>query len=152
MMKKFLGAAAVVAFAATTALAAYTPGPLPTGPDTFPGGFVPANPDTFKAEQKASKAGSKLASDTAKCYSKGAKNVSKGKPDGVAACVGTGDPNGKGALDKFAKAIGKVAADLPPCSNAMANGTAIVGLVRGFQPGTYCASPSGAFVDGAAGL
>lgn len=142
MMKKFLGAAAVVAFAATTAFAAYVPGPLP---GVFNGGTVPANDDTFKAEQKASKAGSKLASDTAKCFSKGAKNVSKGNPDGVAACNAA-------ALTKFNDAIGKVAGDLPACSNALSNGPVIQTLVGGFQPSTYCASPSGAFVDGTAGL
>ena len=89
MLKKFLGAVAIMAFAASAASAAYIPGQLPAG--TFGGGTVPNNDDVFKAEQKASSAGSKLASATAKCYSKGAKNVSKGNPDGVAACVGTGN-------------------------------------------------------------
>lgn len=140
MLKKFLGAAAVVAFAATTAFAGYVPGPLPA---PFLGGYVAADSNTFKAEQKASAAGSKLASDTAKCYSKGAKNASKGKPDGVVACAAT-------ALSKYNTTIGGLA--LPSCSNAVANGVTIQALVQGFQAGTYCASPSGAFVDGTAGL
>jgi hypothetical protein len=148
MLKKFLGAAVAVAFVASAAAAAYTPGPLPAG--TFGGGTVPQNADTFKAEQKASGAGSKLASATAKCYSKGAKNVSLGKPDGVAACVGTGNPANKGALDKYQKAIDGLA--LPACHNYDNDGPAIVALVKGFQPFVYCASPSGAFVDGSAGL
>jgi hypothetical protein len=148
MLKKFLGAAVAVAFVASAAAAAYTPGPLPAG--TFGGGTVPANDDTFKAEQKAAGAGSKLASALAKCYSKGAKNVSTGKADGVQACVGSGNPSGKGALDKYAKTIGGLA--LPACHNYAGDGAAIHVLVKGFQPAIYCASPSGAFVDGAAGL
>jgi hypothetical protein len=151
MLKKFLGAVAVMALAATTASAGYVPGPLPGG--TFGGGTVPANDDVFKAEQKAAGAGSKLAGKIAKCYSKGAKNVSKGSPDGVSACIGTGDPNGKGALDKFAKTIGGLTA-LPGCHDygVSGDGNLIAALVKGFQPGVYCSSPSGAFVDGAAGL
>ena len=144
MLKKFLGAAAVMAFAATTAMAAYTPGPLPFG------GFVPQDKNTFKAEQKAAGAGAKLAAAVAKCYSKGAKNVSVDKPDGVAACVGTGNPAGKGALDKYAKALSGLA--LPSCHDYEADGDLIAALVAGFQPNVYCASPAGAFVDGTAGL
>jgi hypothetical protein len=151
MLKKFLGAVAVMAFAATTASAAYIPGPLPTG--VFGGGTVPGNDDVFKDEQKAAGAGSKLAGAVAKCYSKGAKNVSKGNPDGVAACIGTGDPLGKGALDKYAKKINSLPA-LPDCHDysVAGDGTLIAALVKGFQAGVYCSSPSGAFVDGAAGL
>ena len=149
MLKKFLGAAAAVAFVASAAGAAYVPGPLPAG--TFGGGTVPANADTFKAEQKAAGAGSKLASASAKCYSKGAKNVSLGKLDGVSTCLGTGDPNGKGALDKYAAKIGSLTA-LPGCHDYQSDGSLIAGLVKAFQPATYCASPSGAFVDGSAGL
>jgi hypothetical protein len=153
MLKKFLGAAAAVAFVASAAAAAYTPGPLPAG--TFGGGTVATNPDIFKAEQKAAGAGSKLAAATAKCYSKGAKNVSLAKPDGVAACIGTGNPSGKGALDKYAKTIAGLT-DLPACNDYSANpggdGDLIINLVKAFQPAVYCASPSGAFVDGSAGL
>jgi hypothetical protein len=148
MLKKFLGAAVAVAFVASAAAAAYTPGPLPAG--TFGGGTVPADSDTFKAEQKAAGAGSKLASALAKCYSKGAKNVSLAKADGVSACIGTGNPSGKGALDKYAKTIGGLT--LPACHNYAADGATIDFLVKGFQPAIYCASPSAAFVDGAAGL
>jgi hypothetical protein len=149
MLKKFLGAVAVVALAATAATAGYTPGPLPTG--VFGGGTVPNNDDVFKDEQKASGAGSKLASGVAKCYSKGAKNVSTGKADGVAACVGTGNPAGKGALDKYAKTIGGLS-DLPGCHDYAGDGALIAALVKGFQAGVYCSSPSGAFVDGTAGF
>jgi hypothetical protein len=134
-----------MAFAATTASAGYVPGPLPAG--TFGGGTVPANDDVFKDEQKAAGAGSKLASSAAKCYSKGAKNVSKGNPDGVAACLGTGNPAGKGALDKYAKKIGSLS-NLPACHDYAGDGNLIAALVKSFQAGVYCASPSGAFVDG----
>jgi hypothetical protein len=149
MLKKFLGAVAIMAFAASAASAAYVPGPLPAG--TFGGGTVPNNDDVFKAEQKAAGAGSKLAGAVSKCYSKGAKNVSKGNADGVSACVGTGNPSGKGALDKYAKTIGGLSA-LPACHDYAGDGSLIAALVKGFQAGVYCSSPSGAFVDGAAGL
>jgi hypothetical protein len=144
MMKQILGAAVVVAFFATAASAGYVPGPLPTG--VFGGGTVPQNDDVFKDEQKAAKAGSKLASDVAKCYSKGAKNVSTGKSDGVSACVGTGNPAGKGALDKYAKSLSKLS-DLPGCHDYAGDGALIAALVKGFQAGVYCSSPSGAFLD-----
>ena len=142
MLKKFLGAAVAVAFVASAASAAYVAGPLDV--PTFGGGTVPADSDVFKAEQKASSAGSKLASAAAKCYSKGAKNASKGNPDGVTACLGT-------ASGKYITTITGLTA-LPACHNYAGDGAAIVALVKGFQPFVYCASPSGAFVDGSAGL
>jgi hypothetical protein len=152
MLKTFLSAAVVMAFAATSAMGGYVPGPLPAS--VFGGGTVPANNEQFKAVQKASKALSKLAAATAKCYSKGAKNVAKGKADGVASCVGTGDPLGDGALDKYARFVSRLDT-LPDCYDlgpAIENGILVVGLVKSFQPGIYCSSPSGAFVDGAAGF
>ncbi len=146
-MKKFLGtmtAIAVAALIATPAMAGtYAAGPLPS---EFGGGEIPADPDVFKAIGKASKEGSKLSSGAAKCYSKGAKNVSKGSPSGVDTCINN---TKKGVLEKYeAKVSGILAkSPLPPCHDFLADGGLIVGLVKGFNPLIYCQSPSGAFID-----
>jgi hypothetical protein len=152
MMRKVLGsftalaitAAASVAFAGT-----YVPGPLDSG--TFGGGFVPANASTFKAEQSVGGELSKLAAALSKCYSKGAKNVSGGKADGVSACIGTFNAAGKGATDKYAGKIAKISG-IPSCLNAIGQGGTVANVVKAFNPIVLCASPSGAFVDGSAGL
>jgi hypothetical protein len=149
MLKKVLGVALAIALAATCASAAYTPGPLPAG--TFGGGTIPQNDDVFKAERKAAAAGAKLARAVAKCYSKGAKSVSKGSPDGVAVCIGIGNPNGKGAADKYAKTIAGLL-DLPSCHDYLSDAALIASNVKVFQPGIYCTSPSSAFLDGTDGF
>jgi hypothetical protein len=130
--------------------AAYLPGPL--DPGVFSGGTVPVSPLRFKNEQKAAGAEAKLAAAVAKCYVKGAKNLSSGKFDGVANCLGTGNPAGTGALDVYAATIDGLT--LPGCHayGVPGDGSLIAALVKGFQPGIYCTSPSGAFVDGLGGL
>lgn len=153
MLKKFLITGVALAFATTAFAGAYISGPLDI--PTFGGGTVPSDPALFKNELKAAKEASKLTGKLAKCYQKGAQNVSKGKPDKVASCIGTGDPAGKGALDKYAKGITKImskAPGLPGCTNYLAQGGIIDTLVKSFNPIILCSSPSGAFVDGAAGL
>lgn len=145
MLKKVLGIAAAVAFTAGVAGAT----PLPT---EFDGGFVASNGKLFKNVLKAAKEGSKLASKLSKCYSKGAQNVSKGKADGVDACIN--DPK-KGALTKYQAAITKIASKspgLPACNDYALAGNVIATLTKSFNATTYCASPSGAFIDGASSL
>jgi len=145
-MKKFLGTltAVTVALFATSAMAGtYVSGPLPS---EFGGGRVPTSPDVFKAVGKASKEGAKLAGGAAKCYSKGAKNVSKGSPSGVTACLTDAK---KGVLTKFTAKVTKISTKsaLPPCHDFLSDGNLIVSLTKGFNPLVYCQSPSGAFLD-----
>ena len=143
-MKKFIGTmtAFAVALSASAALAGvYVSGPLPS---EFDGGYVPTDPDMMKAMGKSSKEGTKLSGGVSKCFSKGAKNVSKGKPSGVDTCINNSK---KGVLAKYiAKRSGIT--PLPPCSSAPATAGGIVtALVKAFNPQIYCQSPSGAFLD-----
>ena len=143
-MKKFLGTmtALAVALSASAAMAGvYVTGALPS---EFNGGYIPGDPDVFKASGKASKEGSKLASGAAKCFSKGAKNVSKGSPSGVDTCINNSK---KGVLTKFNAKYASIdsKSPLPPCH--INRGDLIVALVQGFNPLINCQSPSGAFID-----
>lgn len=144
-MNKFIGtlAALAVAFSASAAMAGvYVSGPLPS---EFAGGFVSPNPDVFKTVGKSSKEGAKLSGGASKCFSKGAGNVSKGKPSGVDTCINNSK---KGVLTKYNAKIAKIMSKskVPPCALTGA-GPIVVGLVKGFNPLIYCQSPSGAFLD-----
>jgi len=138
------GSAAAIILGASIAIAGtYVSGPLPS---EFSGGFVPPSPDTLKGIDKAAKQGSKLAGKASKCYTKGAKNVSKGKPSGVDECINN---TKKGVLAKYEAGIAKVASKfpLPPCHDFVADGAVIKNLTKLFNPQIYCQSPSGAFLD-----
>ena len=143
-MKKFIGtmAAFAVALSASAALAGvYVSGPLPS---EFAGGAIPANPDTLKSIGKSSKEGSKLVGGISKCYSKGAKNVSKGNASGVDACLNDAS---KGVITKYLSKVAGITG-LPPCSGAGPAAVAqILPIVKGFNGLIYCQSPSGAFLD-----
>ena len=145
-MKKFFGITTGLAFALSASVAmagVYISGPLPS---EFSGGFASSNPDVFKAVGKASKEGSKLTGGLVKCFSKGAKNFSKGKATGVDTCINN---TKKGVLTKFYAKIAKAASKspLPPCHNFTLDGTTILTITKGFNPAVYCQSPSGAFLD-----
>lgn len=138
MMKKVLGIACALAMTAGVAGAT----PLPAD---FGGGFVASNGKLFKNILKATKEGSKLVAKTAKCYQKGAQNVSKGKASGLPGCIT--DPS-KGALTKYDAAILKIQSKspgLPTCNSY--DGSVLTNLVQSFNSSIFCASPSGAFVD-----
>ena len=58
-------------------------------------------------------------------------------------------------IAKYTAKINGIAAKapgLPPCHNYVNDGALIAGLVKGFNPSTYCQSPSGAFIDGTSSL
>ena len=150
MMKRFVTTTAAMAFAlsASVALAGtYVTGPLPA---EFGGGSVSPNVAAFANEIKASDAGGKLAAAVEKCYSKGASNYSKNKATNVATCL---SDSAKGVITKYQASINKInakAPGIPPCNDAITSGNLVAGLVKNFNAATYCQSPSGAFVDGAA--
>ena len=85
-----------------------------------------------------------LAGGIAKCLSKGAKNVSKGKADGLNTCL---NDTKKGVIPKF---NAKVAGITPgaDCSLGTSAGTSVLNIIKGLNSTYYCQSPSGAFVDG----
>ena len=143
-MKKFIGTmtAFAVALSASAALAGvYVSGPLPS---EFSGGYISPNPDINKSQGKGYKEGSKLAGGIAKCLSKGAKNVSKGKAAGLNTCL---NDSKKGVIPKF---NAKVAGITPgaDCSLGTAAGGSVLSIIKGLNSTYYCQSPSGAFVDG----
>ena len=141
-MKKFIGTmtAFAVALSASAALAGvYVSGPLPS---EFDGGYVPTDPDMMKAMGKSSKEGTKLSGGVSKCFSKGAKNVSKGKPSGVDTCLNNSK---KGVVPKYVAKTSGIS-PLPPCTMDSGGGV-VVALVKTFNPQIYCQSPSGAFLD-----
>jgi hypothetical protein len=163
MLKRFLSstvALALVVSASAAFAGTYVTGPLPTEFGGNPNKnfhlrpHVPSGatgPAILKNIQKASAEGAKLAAAVEKCYSKGASNYSANKATGLSACL---NDTAKGVIPKFqakVTAIGTKAPGYPPC-NAVPAGQAsvIANLVKGFNSTTYCQSPSGAFVDGAA--
>ncbi len=137
MLKRTLSGLAAIAICATSAAAAYTPGPLPES--TFGGGYVPPDALVLKDEQKAHTAGAGHAVKAANCYAKGVSNVANGKPDGVATCLSTANAVYEGKLAKLLY--------LPDCHDYAADDDVINAIVKAFNPGVYCDSPSGAFID-----
>lgn len=80
-----------------------------------------------------------------RCYRRGVKRLLKGVPDDLSACTGR-------ALTRYAgKAFQLTAQGLAPaCIDQTARGTDWENFQLGLNSQVYCASPSGAFVDGAA--
>ena len=124
----------------------------------FSGGYVPPSylvgddalrlVNTRKGVGKVAGARSKLTADLSKCFTKGARNVSRGKSSGVAMCI-----NGakKGAVPKYLAYVANTSAKtaLPACHNFPADAVTIWALVKSFNPQIYWQSPSGAFLDSA---
>jgi len=107
-------------------------------PAEFGAGFLPPDSGTQKNVQKASKELAKLWASIEKCYSKGVGNVSKGKPDGVTACLA--DP-AKGVVPKYEAAIAKVAAKapgLPGCADFATLQAQVEGISKAAN-NQYCA-------------
>jgi hypothetical protein len=156
MFKRVLGLAAIpaaIAFSASIAFAGtYVTGPLPSEfVPTFPKNakaFVPPNSKLFANINKAASNASKLASSIAKCYSKSIGNFSKNKPTGLQTCL---KDTKKGVIPKYVAGVQKQeskAPGLPDCHNYALDAGLIHSLVKQFIPQHYCASPSGAFLDG----
>lgn len=130
-----VAAAALVLSSGVALAGTYVTGPLPA---EFGGGFIPPNPSVLKNVQKANAEAAKLAASVEKCYAKGVANFSKGKATGVETCLE--DP-AKGVVPKFQAKITGISAKapgLPPCFDFVAAGDAVAGLVKGFNPQTYC--------------
>ena len=124
---------------------------IPFGGDD--GGFVPVAKSTVaKCEKKVSKLNAMLIACTMNCH----RLRASGKlADDTAeeACEET-NVKGKGCRDKYNKAVAKLTG-CPPCLD----GSAVANLAESSTDAPdaldgliYCASPSGAFVDGIAGF
>ena len=113
---------------------------------TLPGqpAFVPPDSSTQRNLASASKELARLSTTFEKCYSKGIRNVSKGKEHNLELCLG----RAQARFEAKIAALELKGEGLPGCTNFRAMALEI-GLERQNLNGLqYCASPAGAIVDG----
>ena len=126
-------------------------GPAKAGdplPDIFtlPGqtAFVPPDSSTQRNLASASKELARLSTTFEKCYSKGIRNVSKGKDHNLELCLG----RAQARFEAKIAALELKGEGLPDCTDFRAMALEI-GLERqDLNSQQYCASPAGAIVDG----
>lgn len=119
-------------------------GPLPSEI----GGFIESE-GTYDAQRKLHKESLKLAAGIAKCYSKGAKNHTKGKASGVHACLHDAK---RGVLVKYAAKTTALTAETTCFNGGVTGPTELGAAILQFTKSLnsdylYCVSPSGAFLD-----
>jgi len=106
--------------------------------------FVPTDSSTQRNLASASKELARLSTTFEKCYTKGVRNISKGKPHKLEVCLGRAQARFEAKL----AAIENKGSGIPGCADFRQMALAI-GLghqnLNGLQ---YCASPAGAMVDG----
>jgi len=105
-------------------------------------GFVPADKETQKCEDAIAKSASKLLGAIVKCHIKAADQALKGKPYNEEAC----EQIAMGQYDLKTFTI----LECPSCLGAAAQGALrdlVETLLDGNNVGSYCASPSGAFLN-----
>ena len=136
----------VIGFAGLGAAAPYLSGQLPAE-FTNPGdeAYLPSDPKMFSNQLAVSKEHTKLLQRSAKCYTNGAKNYSKGKPTKLFECLSAVEEKFQLKLEKIrAKNVG-----LPTCHAYSQEFVLAEDVVAKAAPDLLCASPEGAFVDGA---
>ena len=146
MIRWSLALALLVGFAGLGTAAPYVSGPL--SPDfSNPGeqAWLPTDARMFTNQMAISKEQTKLLQRNAKCYTIGAKNYSKGKPTLLFACLDKAE--GKYQA-KLLKILAKVPG-LPTCHAYQQEADLAQDTVGAAIPDMLCASPEGAFVDGA---
>jgi hypothetical protein len=128
-----------------TAGVRYQPGPLPDV-FTLPGAkaFLPADRDLLRNEMTASKELARLSSSFEKCFGKAAKNFSKGRPLGLDTCLG----RAQARYESKVAILETRGPGLPTCTDYRVLGTQVGLIAQAFNASTYCASVSGALVDG----
>lgn len=118
-------------------------------PSEFAGGYL-LDQDTYDAQAKVAKEARKLMAGLAKCYSKGVKNITKGRASGLDVCL---HHTKRGVMVKYAAKTAPYAAQTtcwgsPGTPGPTELGAAILGFVKGLNSQyLYCVSPSGAFLD-----
>lgn len=119
-------------------------------PPVFNGGLVPPNQTFRDGENLVHAIFARYWRATAACYRKGSKRLLAGAPDDTANCVLQARGRTDGRLNRLLQ-NGKT----PPCLGQtqqqayLANWDA---FIQSMNPLIFCASPSGAFVDGAGGF
>lgn len=142
MQKLAIAILAALSLSANAALADYHAGPIP--PEFGLAGQIPQNPDMYKAVAKHSKDSAKLGADIAKCYSRGVRNVTKGRDSGINSCI---NHSKRGVLTKYLARVSNLS-PLPWCLPSNADlAQQVIDFTKTFQVQYYCESPSGAFLD-----
>ena len=145
-MKTLLILLAALLLAQPSAEAAqYTSGRLPDV-FTLPGrkAFVPADRNMLVNEMKASKEIVRLGISFEKCFAKAAKNFSKGRALGLETCLG----RAQARYEAKVSVLESRGPGLPTCTDYRALGNQVGLIVQAVNASTYCASTSGALVDG----
>ena len=127
------------------ATAATAAEPLP-GIFTLPNqtAFVPTDSSTQRNLASASKELARLSTTFEKCYTKGVRNISKGKAHNLEVCLG----RAQARFEAKIAVIENKGSGIPACADFRQMALAI-GLDRQNLNGLqYCASPAGAMVDG----
>ena len=141
-----MAASLLVGFSGWSIAAPYISGELPSE-FTNPGeqSFLPTDPAMLSNQLAVSKEQTKLLQRNAKCYTIGAKNYAKGKPTLLFECLAAAESKYQVKLEKIrAKNVG-----LPACHAYAQEAALSQDVVAEAIPGLLCASPEGAFVDGA---
>lgn len=115
-------------------------GTTPLGGDD--GGVVPTDKNVLKCESAVVKGVGKLSAAIVKCHIKQADAVIKGKAFDEEACEDK-------EINKFNAANTKIAAICPPCLSGLFGvlGDQVEQQIDNANGDTWCASPSGAFID-----
>ena len=146
MTRWLLAASLIVGLAGWGSAAPYSSGPLP--PEfTNPGdqAWLPTEPKMFVNQMAISKEQTKLLQRSAKCYTIGAKNYSKGNPTLLFACLASVEAKYQLKLEK----IRTKPEGLPVCHAYEEEAALSMDSIGAAIPDLLCASPEGAFVDGA---
>lgn len=146
MTRWLLAASLIVGLAGWGSAAPYSSGPLP--PEfTNPGdqAWLPTEPKMFVNQMAISKEQTKLLQRSAKCYTIGAKNYSKGKPTLLFECLASVEAKYQLKLEK----IRTKPEGLPVCHAYEEEAALSMDSIGAAIPDLLCASPEGAFVDGA---
>ena len=146
MTRCIVAASLLVGFSGLGVAAPYLSGELPSD-FTNPGeqAFLPTDPKMLSNQMAISKEQTKLLQRNAKCYTNGARNYSKGKPTLLFECLASAEAKYEAKLEKIkAKTVG-----LPACHAYDQEAALGQDIVAQAVPGLLCASPEGAFIDGA---
>jgi hypothetical protein len=147
MLKRFLAVAGFV-FAIALAVSQIAHAATPFGGDDT--GFIPSGgvkSGAGKCELGVSKALSKYIACVVKCH----ESRASGKlatPADEETCEDLGTSGKNGCLAKYNNTVSKLK-DCPSCSNPAGNASLAESLLDANNGTVWCASPSGAFIDGA---
>ena len=107
--------------------------------------WLPTEPRMFTNEMAVSKEQIKLLQRNIKCYKKSAQNYAKGKPILLSECLAVTEGKYQAKLGKILEKL----PGLPACHDYPSESSLAGDFLQESVPDLLCASPDGAFVDGA---